>query len=956
MTPTVLARPVPDRRGGPRGVRLAMFGAILLFLLAGPAIAQEALKGVALVIGQADYGQLTKLANPGNDASEVERLLDRLGFSADKVDDRTAKRLRRDLDDFAEDAAGADVAVIYYSGHGIEAGGENYLVPVDAAVADGAIAADSLVAVTPILDALRERVKVVIILLDACRTNPFPPGTVLRTGNATPVAIAAGGLGVKGGTSADADSAETLAEIVGFAAAPGQVALDGEPGTNSPYAAAIVKHLAAQGLDFGQVMTLVSEEVYLRTQGRQQPWVNASLRRLLYFGGTGEEKDTDEALIRGERRELLLTIAATPLDLRRTVERIAGNGQVPLDGLYAMLGSLGIEARQDPEQLGKQLKEGAEKLKTFLAERAALESTDTEITRLSGLADRAVGEGAINAAISFHDKAKARVAALEASVGAAEADLKARRLEFAEVYAKSAKTNELAFAYLEAAEDWQRAYEQAARWDEARAFEYRRSQALALQTHGDWKGDSEVLTRSINLYQTILATVPRNSRRDDWARIQNNLGNALSTLGQRESGTARLEDAVAAFRAALEERTRDRTPLPWAATQNNLGNVLQMLGARDRGTTRFEEAVAAYRAALEERTRERVPLEWARTQNNLGTALWTLGERGGAAENFENAVAALRSALQVWTRDRSPLDWAAAQNNLGNVLRSIGERNYDAARLEEAVGAFRAALEEYSRDRIPLYWAETQNNLGIALRALGEMDGGTERLDEAVLAFNAALEELTPDQAPLDWAATQSNLAITLSILGERDGNTSRFEEAVVAYRAALEGTSREHAPRDWAGIHASLGNLLQTIGKRESGTARLEEAVTAYRAALMERTRARMPLDWARTQYNLGLALQTLGARETGASRLEEAVAAYRAALEEYTRARAPLDWAETQNNLALTMRILGERVKDRAILNEGRSYLQAARDGYKSAGYDYDAYFSEEIAKFEAAIAALE
>ena len=91
---------------------------------------------------------------------------------------------------------------------------------------------------------------------------------------------------------------------------------------------------------------------------------------------------------------------------------------------------------------------------------------------------------------------------------------------------------------------------------------------------------------------------------------------------------------MAAYRAALEERTRERVPLDWAQTQNNLGNALQALGERESGTARLEEAVAAYRAALEERTRERVPLDWAATQNNLGAALIDTrraGERNGAA-------------------------------------------------------------------------------------------------------------------------------------------------------------------------------------------------------------------------------------------------------------------------------------------------------------------------------------
>ena len=80
---------------------------------------------------------------------------------------------------------------------------------------------------------------------------------------------------------------------------------------------------------------------------------------------------------------------------------------------------------------------------------------------------------------------------------------------------------------------------------------------------------------------------------------QNNLGSALSTLGERESGTARLDEAVAAYREALKERTRERVPLDWALTQNNLGVALWTLRQRENGTARLEEAVAAYRTALE---------------------------------------------------------------------------------------------------------------------------------------------------------------------------------------------------------------------------------------------------------------------------------------------------------------------------------------------------------------------
>jgi tetratricopeptide (TPR) repeat protein len=125
-----------------------------------------------------------------------------------------------------------------------------------------------------------------------------------------------------------------------------------------------------------------------------------------------------------------------------------------------------------------------------------------------------------------------------------------------------------------------------------------------------------------------------------WATTQNNLGTALQTLGARESGTARLEQAADAFRVALEERTRERAPLAWAATQNNLGTTLQTLGVRESGTARLEQAVEAYRTALQERTRERVPLDWAMTQTILGLALATL--------------ASGRAAQRGWSRPPTP--------------------------------------------------------------------------------------------------------------------------------------------------------------------------------------------------------------------------------------------------------------------------------------------------------------
>jgi tetratricopeptide (TPR) repeat protein len=346
-----------------------------------------------------------------------------------------------------------------------------------------------------------------------------------------------------------------------------------------------------------------------------------------------------------------------------------------------------------------------------------------------------------------------------------------------------------------------------------------------------------------------------------------NLANVLAEQGNPG-------DAIDEYRVAIADNSRDTSALV------NLGNVLEKLGELESGTKHLEEAVAAFRTALKGDTHSRAPLDWAATQSNLGNALAAIGERESGTAHLEEAIEAYRAALQELTRDRVPLDWAQTQNNLGRVLSTLGERESGTARLEEAIGAYRAALQQRTRDRVPLDWAQTQTNLGNALVALGEREASRARLEEAVVAFRAALEERTRDRAPLDWARTQTNLGNVLVALGERESGTARLEEAVAAYRAALEELTRDRVPLDWAQTQADLGNALLALGERESGTARLEAAVAAYRAALEELTRDRVPLDWAQTQADLGNALAALGERESGTARLEEAVAALDACL----------------------------------------------------------------------------
>ena len=154
---------------------------------------------------------------------------------------------------------------------------------------------------------------------------------------------------------------------------------------------------------------------------------------------------------------------------------------------------------------------------------------------------------------------------------------------------------------------------------------------------------------------------------------QMNLGGALTRLGERENGTKSLEEAVAAYRAALEERTHERVPLDWAATQNNLGTALGSLGVRENGTKRLEDAVAAFDAALEERARERVPLQWAMTTGNQGVALMLLAERCDDAKTAKQALQQIEAAFTT-ARDGGDAPTAAFYEAQLPKARALVER------------------------------------------------------------------------------------------------------------------------------------------------------------------------------------------------------------------------------------------------------------------------------------------
>ncbi len=221
----------------------------------------------ALVIGNSAYAT-APLPNPVNDANLMAETLAGLGFQVKLHKDLTRRDMRRAIVDFGqslEEAPKGSVALIFYAGHGIRIDGENYLIPVDAEISDPLDVKIEGVQASTVLETLNRYEGLNIVVLDACRNNPFEGGT--RSG---------------GGGLARMDA--PTGTLVAFSTAPGRVAEDGE-GSNSPYTRALVRSMQIPGMKVEDVFKRVRIEVLERTSKRQVPWESSSLIGDFYFAG-----------------------------------------------------------------------------------------------------------------------------------------------------------------------------------------------------------------------------------------------------------------------------------------------------------------------------------------------------------------------------------------------------------------------------------------------------------------------------------------------------------------------------------------------------------------------------------------------------------------------------------------------------------------------------------------------
>jgi Caspase domain len=292
------------------------FAVAALLALSGHAHAQTR---IALVVGNSAYAKVPGLPNPAHDAQDVAAALTRLGFAVNTVTDADFDVMRRSLLEFGRTARTAEMAVFYFAGHGIEINGSNWLLPTDVELKNDVDASTETIGLQSAMQAVAAAKTLGLVILDACRNNPFQ-STMKRANAARSVQI----LGL-----APVEPADNV--LVAYAARDGSVAADGA-GRNSPYTAALLKHIETAGLEVDFLFRNVRDDVMAATNNQQQPFVYGSLSSdEIYFKPPSTGVAAAEAMPPPDAAEIAWSFLKATKDLSslsRFVERFPESSHV----------------------------------------------------------------------------------------------------------------------------------------------------------------------------------------------------------------------------------------------------------------------------------------------------------------------------------------------------------------------------------------------------------------------------------------------------------------------------------------------------------------------------------------------------------------------------------------------------------------------------------------------------
>jgi tetratricopeptide (TPR) repeat protein len=282
--PLPVILPAPRRAESATSIPTPSVAAPLVAESAARATSASQGRRIALVIGNAKYRSAVQLGNPENDAQAIGASLRNIGFDSVTVQTNlTRESLSDALRTFSSEAKTADWAMVYYAGHGIELNGVDYLVPIDAKITSESDAISQAIPLADVTASIEGARKLKLVLVDACRDNPFLAQSRRPTTPAVVISSAAGGEAGTRSLNQSLGPAKGLAQVktgvgtlVFFAAKEGQAALDGD-GADSPFAVAMLQRIATPGVEIGKVFRLVRDDVMEATAGRQEPFVYGSL-------------------------------------------------------------------------------------------------------------------------------------------------------------------------------------------------------------------------------------------------------------------------------------------------------------------------------------------------------------------------------------------------------------------------------------------------------------------------------------------------------------------------------------------------------------------------------------------------------------------------------------------------------------------------------------------------------
>lgn len=805
-------RSCPCRKGvepfgphrGSRGVVRVLL-VVIFACLAGSAWAE---KRVALVLAADEYKILRPLENAVNDGRAVETALEKLGFEVFSETNRDLRRMRRALDDFREDGAGADVALVFFSGHGVEINGENRLLPVDADPASLERLKETSLPLEEVTEAVAAIGRIGLIVLDACRNDPFggQPGAEDGSGRGAvslkPEVAAAvkPGLGRMG-------RAENI--LFSFSAAPGQTASDGAAG-NSEFSAALAKFLPTEGLEIRSVLTLVQQEVYDVSRGRQLPYVESGLPKLFFAAASSSALP--------ERDRLLLAMADITPDLRSEVEKVAASADMPLAPLYAALITSGGPTMQEGERRTK-LTEAAQSFVQVRADMRKFASSDPRVAELRGQAEAQLALGAFGEARILLTKA----AAIDEE---SRVDLKQhyidRTISEAETHYLAGGAARAALNYVLAIEDFGKA---ASLYDEVAGF--------------DIPDDARYRhTLSLELVGTMQMTV----------------GN-LAAAATAYEAMARAAEKRAAAQPDVVARQRDVV-----VARDKIAEVRLAEGDIAGAIAMFEESRATLKDIIDKEPEFEYVRDLAYSYNQTGDARRISGDVAGAEQDYRVGL-----KISAFLVENVP-DYAGYRRDLGVSHSKLGlalrmGNDLEAARTEyEAALAISRDLSAKSPDDM-----ELQRDITVSLNAMGDISRLTGDNASAQDFYRQSVEIsrklVARDPGNTLWRRDLglgiSKLADTRQAAGDSRGALTDYQSALALaqYLAELDPANAEWQ-RDLSFSQNRVGDALLATGDAK-GAADAYQAGYAVAAALLaaDPDNVTRILDAAYSRYKLGIA-----------------------------------------------------------------------------------------------------